>query len=149
MVSSSLRSSRVAFAFGSVATALLLAGCGGGDEFNTAPVSGKVTFNGKPVTSGTIMLRPISEGDSNITGKGAAAPVQDDGSFVLTTYEQGDGAIVGKHRVSYVPSMETKAIPAGGHGSPIVQSSFAGAKPKVPEVEIKPGDNTLNIELVK
>lgn len=150
MLPPSLCLPRVAVAIGSVAVACLLAGCGGGDQFDTAPVSGTVTLNGEPVTGGTVMLRPIAEGETQIAGKGASAPVQEDGSFVLTTYEQGDGAVVGKHHVSYVAPMTVKAsLPAGGHGSPIAKSPYRGAKPKKTEVEIVSGGNTLKIELVK
>lgn len=135
-------------ASGLVVSACLLTGCAGGDEFSTAPVSGTVMFNGKPVSGGTVMLTPVSEGESEMPGKGAAARVQEDGSFVLTTYEEGDGAILGKHIVSYNAPISTDTAPAGAHGGP-PQSPYAGAKPKEPEVEITSGENELTIELVK
>lgn len=148
MFSSSLSSPRVTVAIGLVTVAFFLAGCGDGDQFETAPVSGTVTLNGEPVTAGTIMLSPISDGDSQLTGKGAAGPVQEDGSFVLTTYEEGDGAILGKHRLAYAAPMTAQAAPAGAHGGP-ARSPYYGAKPKTTEVEITSSDNVLEVELTK
>lgn len=152
--------SRSSFSFGHaaringiivVASSALLAGCGGGDNFTTAPVYGTVTLNGKPVTGGTIMLTPINEGESKMSGKGAAGTVQEDGSFELTTYETGDGAVVGKHRVSYIaPRLPPAPAPAEGQiPPPAPVSPFYGAAPKTSEVEITSGDNTLTVELVK
>ena len=71
--------------------AMLLTGCGGGPRLGK--VSGRVTFNGKPVPTGTIMFYP----DAGPAAVGAIGP---DGAYSLTTIKQGDGAVVGSHRVS-------------------------------------------------
>ena len=58
-----------------VATLFLgIAGCGkSGSEYQVAPVTGKVTFNGEPVPEGTVRFQPLSEaaGKAGITGKPA------------------------------------------------------------------------------
>ena len=71
--------------------AMLLTGCGGGPRLGK--VSGRVTFNGKPVPTGTIMFYP----DAGPAAVGAIGP---DGTYTLTTIKPGDGAVVGSHRVT-------------------------------------------------
>lgn len=144
---SSRPASRVIGIIGVIASSTLLMGCGEGD-FTTAPVSGTVTMNGQPVTGGTIMLTPIATGDSKMPGKGAAGRVQEDGSFVLMTYEQGDGAIIGKHSLAYVPPTVTEGAANATPGT-VFKSPYSGAQPKKSEVEITSGDNMLTVELAK
>jgi len=129
---------------GVLATAI---GCSkSGAAYRTAPVKGKVIYNGQPVTSGGIRLQPIAvpgASESN-PGKPAGGEVRSDGTFVLSTYKDGDGAVVGRHKVSYIPfskgaeTYEDKPEP----------SPYLGLVPKEQEVEIKPGQNELTIELV-
>jgi hypothetical protein len=77
------------------------AGCGDGG-FPVADAKGKVVCNGQPVTVGTVTFAPMGEGKSLETGKPATATIGPDGTFVLTTNDRFDGAIVGKHRVTYM-----------------------------------------------
>jgi hypothetical protein len=131
-------------------TAILLlvtSGCGGSSgEFQLAPVKGKVIYNGQPVTSGSIHFRPIAVqgAKKGMQGKPASGQVQSDGTFVLTTFRQGDGAIVGKHEVSYIPA-------TGGaetYQDQPEKSPYLGLVPKEKQVEVKPGTNEITIELV-
>jgi hypothetical protein len=131
-------------------TAILLlvtSGCGGSSgEFQLAPVKGKVIYNGQPVTSGSIHFRPIAVqgAKEGMQGKPASGQVQSDGTFVLTTFRQGDGAIVGKHEVSYIPA-------TGGaetYQDQPEKSPYLGLVPKEKQVEVKPGTNEITIELV-
>jgi len=124
-------------------------GCGGGsDKFATTKVSGTVMLNGQPVTGGSLTFSPMASDPKIKPGKGASGEVQSSGAFTLTTYQPGDGAIIGKHRITYsAPVPETPAVPEGGHAAPPPKSPFAGAVPKQPEVEIKAGENKLTIEL--
>ena len=83
---------------------LLIACVGCGDSaYDVAPVRGRVLCNGKPVGSGVIAFTPVGgvAGRTEGSGKPAMANVQSDGTFVLTTYEDGDGALVGEHAVSF------------------------------------------------
>lgn len=80
-----------------VSASLLLFGCGGPSGIETAVVRGTVTLDGKPYTEGgTIFFRP--EGG----GKMARGFVEGDGTYVLTTYSPGDGAVVGQHHVQFL-----------------------------------------------
>jgi hypothetical protein len=132
----------------SVVLLSLLAGCGGG-EFSTASVTGKVVMNGQPVTEGVITFAPLGDGKSDEVGKPASGDVGPDGTFTLSTYEDNDGAVVGRHRVMYaLPLTPPEAVPAGAHGGPVQQQSpYAGAKVLTPEVEVKSGDNNFEIEI--
>jgi hypothetical protein len=72
-------------------------GCGaGGGGARTAliPVKGKVTYKGQPVAKGRIKFAPDGY------GRPAYGRLQSDGTFSLTTDREGDGVIVGPHRVT-------------------------------------------------
>lgn len=84
-----------------VVTLLLCTGCGGGGEFETIPVSGQLTCNGQPVEGILVQLTPTAEGTT--PGKPANGVTDAEGRFVMTTYEFGDGAVVGKHTVGVAP----------------------------------------------
>jgi hypothetical protein len=67
-----------------------LAGCGRGPE--TVPVTGKVLYNGQPLPFGSVTFQPPS-------GQPARGEIRADGTFELSTFRRGDGAVVGKHKV--------------------------------------------------
>jgi hypothetical protein len=124
-----------------------LAGCNSG-TLPVAKTSGTITFEGKPVDGGMITFAPASSGKDN-PGKPASGEVDAGGEFVLSTYGDGDGAIIGKHRVMYNPPATAPAeTPAGGHVQSAPQSKYAGLIVKPAEVEVKSGENTLEFELV-
>jgi hypothetical protein len=58
----------------------------------TFPVGGKVTYKGQPVPKGTVTFQPDD-------GQAAVGEIQADGSYRLTTFAPGDGALPGHHRV--------------------------------------------------
>lgn len=80
---------------------LWLVGCGGSslDEYPTAPVTGRVICDGAPVANVRVYFNPIRSDGSINAGRPGWATAGSDGSFVVTTYEAEDGAVVGRHRV--------------------------------------------------
>lgn len=121
-------------------------GCGSGGP--TAPVSGKVRVDGQPVNGGVVTFAPV--GTEGTVGKPAAGAVQSDGTFVLGTDAKGDGAVIGRHRVIYSPpTVESPPLPEGKHDEAPPASPYAGLIPKEAEVEVKPGSNEINIDLVR
>ena len=74
-----------------------LAAVGCDSRPSVAPVRGVVKMDGKPLPGGRVMFSPIASGDEKIVGKSAIGQIQKDGSFVLSTYEDGDGALIGSH----------------------------------------------------
>ena len=75
-------------------------GCGDG-RLPTYQAGGRVVFpDGSPLQGGNIEFAP-KEG----TGKTSArAMIEDDGTFRLSTFANGDGALAGDHRVSLIPA---------------------------------------------
>jgi hypothetical protein len=81
--------------------ALAAPGCGAGDGPHapaTLPVRGKVLYKGRPLAGGSVRFEPE---DSGREAFGAIGP---DGTFELTTFRNGDGAVSGVHRVAVRPS---------------------------------------------
>ena len=92
---------RVRAAVASVALAVAsVAGCDNGPErFPTAPASGVVRCGGRPLAAGRVVFSPIAKSGSANSGKQARAYVDENGAFTLSTYADGDGAVVGDHKV--------------------------------------------------
>lgn len=83
-------------AIATVALLLSAIGCGASYELETAKVRGRVTLDGKPLQSGYVMVLPVR-------GRMARGAIQEDGSFVLGSYDDDDGAQVGEHPVVVTP----------------------------------------------
>lgn len=81
----------------------LFSGCGGGagdvpkDRAPTVPASGTLTYNGQPVGGASISLINVE-----FEKPGASAVTADDGTFTLTTFSPGDGAVPGEFRVGVI-----------------------------------------------
>jgi hypothetical protein len=85
---------------GALAAALVLAGCGPGNGLTLGRVQGKVTYKGEPVKFGTVSFEP--DADKGTDGPLAMGNIKEDGTYVLSTSDPGDGAVVGHHRISIV-----------------------------------------------
>ena len=73
----------------------LILGCGPSHP-STYPVQGSVKFeDGAPVEIGSVEFRSI-EGEERTMARGK---IEKDGSFTLSTFEPGDGALPGEHQV--------------------------------------------------
>lgn len=132
-------------------------GCGVSRE-ETAPVSGTVTLDGRPVTSGTVVFYPTD-------GRTAMARIGDDGQYELTTYIPGDGARLGSHKVTVesrslrggsasTPATAAVAddrIPLGPAGPPVVQwvvpQAYAQRATTPLVVEVRDTDNRIDLKL--
>lgn len=66
-------------------------GCSDGRPKRVA-VSGKVLLDGKPLTKGVVQFVPNDSRQS-------AGKLDENGNFTLSCYEQGDGVVLGAHRV--------------------------------------------------
>jgi hypothetical protein len=90
--------------------ATITAGCSGAtgdaDRQPTAEASGVVTHLGKPLEGATVTFIPV-------TNPVPAFGLTDaEGKFHLTTYEQGDGAVLGEHVVTITKT--TGSTPPAG-----------------------------------
>ncbi|MFO0951158.1 MAG: hypothetical protein U0835_08400 [Isosphaeraceae bacterium] len=140
--------------------ALLVAGCGGDpSKPKLGRVSGKVTYQGKPVTKGLVTFVP-SSGPGTQTGQSAVGEIGGDGSYSLTTFENGDGAVLGQHVVIVQAREEDPAIEGGSMPIPdakgrinikppkhLVPEKYASTESSPLKFEVKEGSNALDLEL--
>jgi hypothetical protein len=124
--------------------AVALSGCGGGDPYavKTVPAAGSVTYKGKPLSNGTIMFQPVKE-----EGRPASGVIQD-GKFTLTTYNEGDGAVAGKHKVAVVVANEVKTKDGDTTLKYIVPQKYASPETSGVEVDVPDnGSQDLKVEI--
>ena len=82
----------------------VLAGCSG----RTAPVSGRITLNGKPLAKASVTFAPIPAQGEQEPGPSSAAITDADGRYTLKLIGQsGRGAVIGKHKVMVALMEET------------------------------------------
>jgi hypothetical protein len=121
-----------------VLAALLLSSCSGcGSDTGpfmgqTVPVKGKVTFKGKPLTQGEIVFEPADG-----FGREAHGKIQEDGTFELTTFKTGDGAVPGTHRVAVSGTSKKDAVPI----------KYKDTNSSKMEVEVLEGKGELIVDL--
>jgi hypothetical protein len=137
-----------------LAPALLLgslaAGCS--DRPPLGAVKGTVTLDGNPLPYGGIMFE--MPGHRTATGKIVNGQITN-----VTTYDEGDGAPVGQHRVAVTANAEpgpavaanpgdTKA-PKGDYmsGKSLIPSAYNDPSTSGLTAEIKKGENTIEIKL--
>jgi hypothetical protein len=128
-----------------VLTALLLAGCGGGNQPafpELYPVKGVVKCGGQPVVGGSVRFTPEPDRPEFLVN----SEVGPDGTFSLTTVRTTDksgerkpGAAAGSYRVTYMP-------PAGDQTTGGVSFTPVAAPATV---TVAAQENDLSIELTK
>ena len=64
-------------------------------------VHGKVTYQGKPLDAGRVVFTPAA-GKGGESGQSASGEIDSDGTYEMTTFNTGDGAILGQHIVTVV-----------------------------------------------
>jgi hypothetical protein len=137
---------------------LVAAGCGSGsDRVAVYPVSGTITFDGAPmVGGGSIAFIPTG----NQKGKAPGGEIDDEGNYVLNTYAEGDGALLGGFRVvitqavaeepeptpdGVAPPESKQALPEK-YVIPVIYSDFIKS-PLAATVEAK--KNEINFDLTR
>lgn len=127
-----------------------LAGCGTSNPA-TYPVTGTVTFNGKPLAGANI---GFSATDENT--RGAIGVTDSEGKYSLTTFEKGDGAMAGTFKVTVSkfdgPAEPVKlADPSANTGdelpanySPEDATAAAPSKNLVPQKYLRPQTTPLS-----
>ena len=122
---------------------VLLFGCTRGGDLPTAPVSGKVTYKGKPVPSGTVMFVPEK-------GPPATGEIGKDGSYSLGTYGKNDGAVLGKHKIAVTAVADmSDRLPEDRNPlpPPIVPSKYLSQDTSELTFEVKQGKNVADLDL--
>jgi hypothetical protein len=98
--------------------------------YELAQVRGTVVVDGQPLPRAKVMFAPVEVTGSANPGKPAFGLLQPDGSFVLTTYNKDDGAIVGEHWVSII-NMAAEENGANRAGTP--RNSLRFTRMNLPE----------------
>ena len=111
-----------------VLVATLEAGCSGGQDANrpkTHPVSGTVTQGGQPVAGANVNFF-LTDGSRSAVGL-----TDDRGTYTLTTFSPGDGALPGQYNVSITKYDRPVALP-GSNGD---VADTGDEPPERPETE--------------
>jgi len=130
----------------SAAVTMPMPGCGKARR-ELGVVTGKVTYNGKPLRFGTVIFEPEA-------GQFATGVIQPDGTFQMETRGEGTGAPVGKCKVRFVcfshqdpaakpPPAEDDGTPSEALplGEPLIPKKYLSSATSGIIVEVKPGDN--------
>ncbi len=107
----------------------------------TVPVRGTVTLDGMPLGGATVLFQPPS-------GTPARAVTTDDGSFTLTTFEPGDGALVGRHRVAVTKFTMSGLSDVGGVTGPVAAGDVR-EQWVTPKKYATPAESGLEVEVVR
>lgn len=112
---------RVAFGVAAVLVALAFSGCGGGGGegphvAKTLPVKGKLSYKGVPLISGSVRFEPED------IGREAHGEIRPDGTFEMSSFTQGDGAVPGRHLVGITGTVK------GGRPVPLKYKSPSASK---------------------
>lgn len=122
--------------YSAVFLVLILAGCGGGDG---QPLSGKVTFDGKPVPAGKLYFAPdASKGNEGATGWATIV----DGTFDTRT-AGGRGVTPGALVVT-IEGQDPNAKPPGAGEDVQMGLLFAGYQANV---EVSKGQDSIDFEV--
>ncbi len=134
-----------------LAAALCVAGCAGEKVPQLARVHGKVTFQGKPLTTGRVVFMPVKQGEGESRIYPASGDIKEDGSYELTTNNPGDGASIGEHKVI----MEVFNAPGqGGAPAPgmtlksIVPMKYTDPSTTPLTKTVAAGDNTIDLDIL-
>ena len=128
--------------------ALFLIGCGTASKPEAVPAGGKLTYNKTTAPVGALVVfHPVDPAYEKRIGGKPFAKVKEDGTFVLTTFAEGDGAPEGEYGVTVdwrPPAKDGKfamSISDGGNAGPAKLNPKYG-NPQQPAftVTVKKGD---------
>jgi hypothetical protein len=139
-----------------IAVVLVLAfGCGAPTKTNTAELSGKVTYNGQPVTAGTVGLRDKDGRTYNLD-------ILPDGTYSQTDLPPGEMKITvetesantehkgtggGRFAEKYKSNMSGAGKEGGGGTYVKIPSRYNDVKKSPLSVTLNPGKNVKDLEL--
>jgi hypothetical protein len=128
-----------------VAMIFTLSACGKSEKFPVAQVEGCVKCNGQPVTAGLVVFTPTGTSAENPeeSGRSASGVIKPDGTYELTTYDPGDGAIIGSH------SVQVFAPAPLDDDAPLTDANRYVCGKTALQKSVEPGDNLIDLELTK
>lgn len=128
------------------ACALVLIGAAGCGSKSTGPelaqVSGTVKFQGKPLENALVVFFPAEPGIPSATGT-----TDKNGVYRLMTRAPGDGAVLGKHRVTVAARGPDKVLPEGQSATGLPGGNTEPGDPLIPQKYFLPGTSGLDREV--
>jgi len=107
----------------------------------TVPAGGVVVLDGNPVAGAAVLLSPATGG---VPARGTTAA---DGSFTLSTFDNGDGAVVGLHRVG-IATMDAQGFVTDDDGlSGKLDGRQIQVRAVIPERYMNPATSGLEAEV--
>src|SRR5262245_59796599 len=76
-----------------LAMAILAAFCSCESRSKRVPVAGQVLIDGQPLSGGHIWIEPAAD-------RAASGAIDEQGRFLMTTYDENDGCVLGTHKVT-------------------------------------------------
>lgn len=128
---------------------LLLAGCAKEEVEPTYKVSGTITQKGNPVAGAIVAFTPVAPGTA------ASGITDESGAYQLTTRSSGDGAVLGKYRVTIMKYDEQKKVVPEQSPTEYSENLSEMAKPSplpknlLPAKYANPDASKLEAEVVK
>jgi hypothetical protein len=104
-----------------------------------AKASGVVTLNGIPFAGARVMFVPKK-------GPAAMGVADKDGRYILTTFEENDGAVPGQYRVS-ITAQAAPTPEKAGSPQATVPAKYGDPEKSELTCEIAPGVNVMDFEL--
>lgn len=105
----------------------------------TMPISGVVTLDGEPVEGASVLLIPVAGGHP------ATGVTDAEGKFVLSTFDAGDGAIVGQHGIAVTKSHFVGEATSDGLSTPA--GATAPARELLPARYAAPSTSGLTFDV--
>ena len=131
------RATYFAAAVGGSFLLVLLGGCNNGPAL--APVSGRVTLDGKPLSMATVTFLPNH-------GRASHGQTDSDGHYELLYDRTRYGALIGRHDVRIISATEITMPDGRFFTRPQIIPQRYNAHTELHE-EVKPGENTFNFAL--
>ena len=136
--------------------AMCSGGCNQKDRLDVAPVRGRVMYRGQGIPHATVIFFPAADADEKAQKLRPMGDTDGEGNFAVKTYVDGDGAPLGKYRVSIMLISAPKSTSGKDkRGEPEVTPSqavsippelsqkYAKAETAGIEVTIEEGENVL------
>lgn len=133
---------------------LTLCGCSGGDPSKppAVPAKGTVLYKNAPAAGVLVVFHPLGQGREN--AEKPVATTKEDGTFVLTTYQEGDGAPPGEYGITLVWNVKSKdqkfslSGEGGGGGTDKLGGKYGDPRnPKFKKTVVKGEANDFKLEV--
>ncbi len=119
----------------------LCLGCSGPSLPAVAPVTGTVTWQGQPVADAEVLFMPKGSRPANGT-------TDSQGHYKLSTFGQGDGAVIGQHAVTVTKRVAISDAPYSPERSEIPEQ-YSGLTTSDLKADVTAaGPNEFNFDLV-